>query len=241
MCRITGASAVKSSFALPPLIPQATSSSPLSQHIASSMFGLIRRISHSVIPRPDRPWADDPTSNAPQKGRKRRLSSTERDHDIDMDESLKKKHRGESSAASELGEVAPEASSSQVESTAVKEVTEGVKEVELADATDAAAVPLPEEEAGELDEPASAATPPLEAQSDDDNASSVNEEPSPTLVDGTTDHASPENSEDVKEAAEVEDQEGTATAPAVTEPDTKKIATTDTTKDNSSTTTTITD
>lgn len=25
------------------------------------MFGLIRRLSHSVIPRPDRPWEDDRT------------------------------------------------------------------------------------------------------------------------------------------------------------------------------------
>ncbi|PFH53441.1 hypothetical protein AMATHDRAFT_1105 [Amanita thiersii Skay4041] len=43
------------------------------------MFGLIRRLSHSVIPRPDRPWEDDPTSNAPHKARKRRLSASEQD------------------------------------------------------------------------------------------------------------------------------------------------------------------
>ena len=31
----------------------------------SQMFGLIRRISHSVIPRPDRPWEDDRTYPPP--------------------------------------------------------------------------------------------------------------------------------------------------------------------------------
>ncbi|KAG5639751.1 hypothetical protein H0H81_000031 [Sphagnurus paluster] len=146
------------------------------------MFGLIRRISHSVIPRPDRPWADDPTSNAPQKGRKRRLSATEREQDVQKEESLKKKIRGESTA-SDAGDL---------ESKAVKEVTRGVRDVDLeadgdqkeiveADNVAPEAVPLPDEESGELDEPSTVVAPTLEAEGEvddvDDNASSVNEEP----------------------------------------------------------------
>ncbi|KAG5644682.1 hypothetical protein DXG03_007982 [Asterophora parasitica] len=203
------------------------------------MFGLIRRISHSVIPRPDRPWADDPTSNAPQRGRKRRLSSTEREQDPDIEESQKKKIRGEStvSAASEAGDATL---SQQAESSAVKEVTRGVKEVELDDSTDASkvedgkevavapeAVPLPEEDAGELDEPEAAkATPPMEAQSDDndDNASSVNEDSSVTAVNGAE--------EDAK-AVVVEEH---VDIPAAPELKTKNITPTEPTKDTAPTT-----
>ncbi|KAJ3565081.1 hypothetical protein NP233_g7875 [Leucocoprinus birnbaumii] len=87
------------------------------------MFGLIRRISHSIIPRPDRPWEDDrtysffreresalflsrrtnknpcffwliATSNAPTR-RKRRISTTEREDTGDEEQTRKKRARGE--------------------------------------------------------------------------------------------------------------------------------------------------
>lgn len=107
---------------------------------------------------------DPATSNAPQKGRKRRLSSTEREQDPDLEESSKKKIRGESTASS-----VPDVNDQQlpqVETEEVKEVTEGVKEVELADSEQVvgpASVPLPEDDSGELDE-RSSATPPPETQ-----------------------------------------------------------------------------
>ncbi|KAF8892949.1 hypothetical protein BD779DRAFT_1620861 [Infundibulicybe gibba] len=123
------------------------------------MFGLIRRISHSVIPRPDRPWEDDPTSNAPQTGRKRRLSSTERNREVDDKQSSKKKIRGDEhdhEAVRELSST-PLPLNSGTETEEVKEVTRGVEEVELKDTKSIHApetIPLPDEEdSGELDEP----------------------------------------------------------------------------------------
>ncbi|KAG7445225.1 uncharacterized protein BT62DRAFT_981197 [Guyanagaster necrorhizus] len=119
------------------------------------MFGLIRRISQSVIPRPDRPWDDDATSNAPKTGRKRRFSTTE---DLDDDPTNNKKIRGDSPATPvETPLIEKE----------VKAVTKGVKEVDLGDKEAAPEnIPLPEEEPGELDEGAStdsiASTPPAE-------------------------------------------------------------------------------
>ncbi|KAJ3777771.1 hypothetical protein FB446DRAFT_633387 [Lentinula raphanica] len=154
------------------------------------MFGLIRRISNSVFPRPDRPWDDDATSNAPKIGRKRRLSSTERDLDEDQDEMTRsKKHRGDTpKTPSELptGEASTSDSVenlSQHDAEDVQEVTQGVKEVELEDTqssersgqaevltpenvhdeeADVApeSVPLPEEVSGELDDTSSIASTP---------------------------------------------------------------------------------
>ncbi|KAJ3781643.1 hypothetical protein GGU10DRAFT_366114 [Lentinula aff. detonsa] len=157
------------------------------------MFGLIRRISNSVFPRPDRPWDDDATSNAPKVGRKRRLSSTERDSDEDKDEqSRSKKHRGDTPQTPlELPEetafdLKNTEHTSQVDSEGVKEVTQGVKAVELevkkmvehgdkaevpvADinfkegtALAPESVPLPEDVSGELDDSSSiASTPPAD-------------------------------------------------------------------------------
>ncbi|KAG6830197.1 hypothetical protein H0H92_001784 [Tricholoma furcatifolium] len=152
------------------------------------MFNLIRRISYSVIPRPDRPWAEDATSNAPTKGKKRRLSTTEREMDADADESSlrKKKIRGElpdleGRTESEVpSSPAPE---TPVDTTGVKEVTKGVKEVDLSKsdqpATDIApeTVPLPgEDDLAELETPIS---PSLSAAADtveEDIASSDNGE-----------------------------------------------------------------
>ncbi|KAF9450042.1 hypothetical protein P691DRAFT_758559 [Macrolepiota fuliginosa MF-IS2] len=118
------------------------------------MFSLIRRISYSVIPRPDRPWEDDPTSNAPNTRRKRRLSSTEREATDVMDEehSRKKKLRGDSESVENLGSddivASPAEDASDITAAAdedvtvevhregsveVKVVTRGVKGVELED------------------------------------------------------------------------------------------------------------
>ncbi|KAF9530550.1 hypothetical protein CPB83DRAFT_734560, partial [Crepidotus variabilis] len=126
------------------------------------MFGLIRRISHGVIPRPDRPWEEDPTSNAPQRNRKRRLSSPERG-EVDEEQSEKKKVRAESSTPSMADTEATFLTPvPQTENSEVKEVTQGVKEVDLddkeaqysdsAETTAPESVPLPEEQSGELDE-----------------------------------------------------------------------------------------
>jgi len=141
------------------------------------MFNLIRRISYGVIPRPDRPWADDATSNAPQKGKKRRLSSTERDPEPDAEESAKKKVRGDSVASS-----APDTNqlvSPQVETAEVKYVTQGVEQVELTDAELVVvpeAIPLPDAEEGELDEVSATPPPPQAAEeSADDNATDDND------------------------------------------------------------------
>ena len=144
------------------------------------MFKLLRRISVGVIPRPDRPWDEDrksclltisfaflslaflvdsATSNAPRTSRKRRLSSAERD---DTDEGNVGKKVREDTASPSVVDVdarfLPGADTKEV-----KEVTQGVKEVELEDnlgevpVGDAApeTIPLPEETSGELDEPAS--------------------------------------------------------------------------------------
>ncbi|KAJ7094045.1 hypothetical protein B0H15DRAFT_831738 [Mycena belliarum] len=127
------------------------------------MFNLIRRFSGSVIPRPDRPWEEDPTSNAPHVGRKRRMADEDRDDDDDEQARLKKAR-----ATSDTLPDAPESSSTplpQAKETAdVKEVTQGVKEVELVEKPNALpeSVPLPEEKDGELDDDASstASTPP---------------------------------------------------------------------------------
>lgn len=107
------------------------------------MFNLIRRISYGVIPRPDRPWEEDATSNAPAVRRKRRLSSTERDVRDDSEELARgKKARG--------GSLSPEAEAEgddtplpqpEAETIEVKEVTQGVKDVVL----DAESAPTAEE------------------------------------------------------------------------------------------------
>ncbi|KAI4527738.1 hypothetical protein K525DRAFT_283436 [Schizophyllum commune Loenen D] len=97
------------------------------------MLNLIRRISGSVIPRLDRPWRDDATSNAPQIGRKRRNSSVERDDEDD--------ERAAKRARSELpSREQSEAPPPQPETKEVREVTTGVRHIDLAPEN----VPLPE-------------------------------------------------------------------------------------------------
>jgi len=111
------------------------------------MYKLIRRISSSFFPRPDRPWGEDATSTAPQIGRKRRYSSTEPDDDEST--SALKRHR--------LDTIDPEQDASRPEEgEGVKEVTKGVQGVEIEaggkttettsdiPAVAAAAIPLPD-------------------------------------------------------------------------------------------------
>ncbi|KAJ6591068.1 hypothetical protein DFH09DRAFT_192787 [Mycena vulgaris] len=128
------------------------------------MFSLIRRFSGSVIPRPDRPWEEDPTSNAPHVGRKRRMADEDRDDDDEEQSRLKKVRAAASDVQPDACESSSTPLSSAKESAAVKEVTQGVKEVDLEEKPLALpeTVPLPEETAGELDGEVSstASTPP---------------------------------------------------------------------------------
>ncbi|CDO74603.1 hypothetical protein BN946_scf184586.g8 [Trametes cinnabarina] len=120
------------------------------------MYKIIRRISSSFFSRPDRPWSEDATSTAPQIGRKRRLSTEE--HEERETTPSAKKHRAESDNTPDIKREQSPAQPGQE----VKEVTEGVREVELEDGKspgtdvtedapaektgteEAAAVPLPE-------------------------------------------------------------------------------------------------
>ncbi|KAG1776494.1 hypothetical protein EV702DRAFT_971282 [Suillus placidus] len=93
------------------------------------MFKFIRRVSSSFLPRPDRPWRDDATSNAPTIGRKRRFSFVDDDDDDSASTSVKK-IRGDSTQAE--GSTLPiPAVSDKKEGEDVKSVTQGVKDVEL--------------------------------------------------------------------------------------------------------------
>jgi len=96
------------------------------------MFKVLRRISSSIYPRPDRPWGDDATSNAPSIGRKRRMN----DEDADGEESgSTRKRRGqlERQDTSELSELGVKGVKGSEVDPDVKQVTRGVKEVDLED------------------------------------------------------------------------------------------------------------
>lgn len=98
------------------------------------MFKVLRRISSSIYPRPDRPWSDDATSNAPSIGRKRRMN----DEDADEQEmGSSRKRRGQlerqDTSSSELGELGVKGIKGSEVDPGVKQVTRGVKEVELED------------------------------------------------------------------------------------------------------------
>jgi len=95
------------------------------------MFKLLRQITSSVIyPRSDRSWTDDDAKpNVPTIGRKRKMS----DEDEDSQESgSTRKRRGqlERQDTSELSELGVKGSGTD---PGVKQVTHGVKEVELED------------------------------------------------------------------------------------------------------------
>lgn len=110
------------------------------------------RVSHPLCPHLA-------TSNAPNTRRKRRISSVERE-DADEDP-VSKKTRAESTSSSLADALSSPVTEQQPVTAAVKEVTDGVKEVDLEDKpgvdSPAApeAVPLPEEKEGELDDPPS--------------------------------------------------------------------------------------
>ncbi|OJA17597.1 hypothetical protein AZE42_01202 [Rhizopogon vesiculosus] len=112
------------------------------------MFKFIRRVSTSLLPRPDRPWRDDATSNAPTIGRKRRFSFTE---DEDSASQCGKKARGESVQAEADSPPTLEVPE-QKEGEDVKSVTQGVKDVELEDQADLSSgpeeIPLPDSPGG---------------------------------------------------------------------------------------------
>ncbi|KAF8842808.1 hypothetical protein BDN67DRAFT_965216 [Paxillus ammoniavirescens] len=121
------------------------------------MFGFIRRVSTSLLPRPDRPWRDDATSNAPTIGRKRRFSVTEHDDDDSAFSTAKKAKGGlgqldaEAEPAS-TGEDTKGEATPVAEGEDVKEVTKGVKEVDLEDKEGGSSrpegVPLPDSPCG---------------------------------------------------------------------------------------------
>ncbi|KAF7799671.1 hypothetical protein EIP86_010911 [Pleurotus ostreatoroseus] len=122
------------------------------------MYKLIRRISSSFFSRPDRPWNEDATSTAPQIGQKRRHSSEDDDEDVPTPSgSGSKRHKASLPKRHEdvKADLESQNHSSQTpeakEGEGVKEVTQGVQEVELEDKSDAAedaagaaAVPLPD-------------------------------------------------------------------------------------------------
>jgi len=99
------------------------------------MFKLLRRISSSIYPRPDRPWSDDATSNAPTIGRKRRLSDEDDGGDDVQDAGSSRKRRAplEREGTSELGQLRVKGTETD---PSIKEVTRGVKEVDLVDKKD---------------------------------------------------------------------------------------------------------
>lgn len=127
------------------------------------MFNLIRRISGSVHPRSDRPWNDDPTSNAPTLRKRRRDSS---EHVRDEDEEARRKKakpivEGEPSEGLQ-GEISYAAGTSATEPEKdVKEVIQGVQEVELEDKPTTAPenIPLPADDVDDLQDPATSPPP----------------------------------------------------------------------------------
>ncbi|KAK1216070.1 hypothetical protein PQX77_021301 [Marasmius sp. AFHP31] len=143
------------------------------------------------------------TSNAPKIGRKRRRSSSDKADALEAAESMNKRARGETP----LNQDEPSTSTlPAADNEGVKEVTKGVKEFELEDgekktqedsekivASGSApdvlpeSVPLPEEEAGELDSSSIASTPPPdgETQGEKDN-DAVEEEEGSTGTEGET-------------------------------------------------------
>ncbi|KIY49784.1 hypothetical protein FISHEDRAFT_72414 [Fistulina hepatica ATCC 64428] len=136
-------------------------------------LNLIRRISGSVVPRLDRPWPDDATSNAPCIGRKRRLSSVEVDDArVNVDARPEKRAKdavlmadASADTSRATSETPPSSPDSPEIAKGVKEVTKGVSEVKTADEAllAPANIPLPEEKAGELDEAGPLPSPELKA------------------------------------------------------------------------------
>ncbi|KII91740.1 hypothetical protein PLICRDRAFT_173548 [Plicaturopsis crispa FD-325 SS-3] len=190
------------------------------------MFNLIRRISGSVIPRPDRPWRDDATSNAPQIGRKR-----QRDADDDEAPSTSKRTRGDSTPAADDAEgrgaspavTVPQGSETQD----VKDVTKGVKDVELEKVVEAEG-----EEVENAPSEGSAATQPPETQVVDeasheetpDVANAVVEDAATQPSDAVENETStlPETDEKEKDAPDAVSESEPSAPAAVTQTTTQK-------------------
>ncbi|KAI5121587.1 hypothetical protein M0805_009458 [Coniferiporia weirii] len=139
------------------------------------MFKLLRRISGSFTNRLDRVWDDDATSNAPQIGRKRRMSDEDDDDEGSKSGSVWKRPRGHSDAEvipeeTEPKTPPPEGEGSRAasgtptlaptptkETEEVRQVTKGVKEVDLEDGSEAKeeAPEVAPEEAAEAEVPSS--------------------------------------------------------------------------------------
>jgi hypothetical protein len=135
------------------------------------MFKFIRRVSTSFLPRPDRPWRDDATSNAPTIGRKRRFSFVEDDDDDSASTSVKKL-RGNSTQAEGSTPLIPAVSDKEGED--VKSVTQGVKDVELDEKLDSSSgpeeVPLPDSPGRTLQPETAEAATALEEEADKEDA-----------------------------------------------------------------------
>jgi len=166
--------------------------------IKATMFKLIRRISSSVFPRNDRPWADDATSTAPTIGTKRRLSSVDMDLDTPVGSLSKKSRRGKDTDVSEGEEPAsspvissplPPRSPSPPED--VKEVTTGVKEIELDQKPD-----VPPSDPSEVVEPPATLATETSAEADEEVKTDTEEDPTPEQRPGEGDTPKMEGSQD---------------------------------------------
>lgn len=112
------------------------------------MFQFLRRVSTSFLPRPDRPWREDATSNAPTIGRKRRFSITDHDDEEEFGSLSGKKPKTEAMLLDGVEASTKDSKEGQIEGEEVKSVTQGVKQVDLEDtgvqAVEPEAIPLPE-------------------------------------------------------------------------------------------------
>ncbi|KAI6132922.1 hypothetical protein EV401DRAFT_1821087, partial [Pisolithus croceorrhizus] len=113
------------------------------------MFKFLRRVSTSFLPRPDRPWREDATSNAPTVSRKRRFSII--DHDEEEFGSVSgKKPKTEAMQLDGVEASTKDGDEGRAEGEEVKFVTKGVKQVDLEDTVvqgppaHPEAIPLPE-------------------------------------------------------------------------------------------------
>ncbi|PIL29043.1 hypothetical protein GSI_09091 [Ganoderma sinense ZZ0214-1] len=176
----------------------------LSPPQVKSMYKLIRRISSGIFPRPDRPWSEDATSTAPQIGRKRRLSTPEPDGEHEREHTpASKKFRAESEADATPAPATP-VPATETETEEVKEVTEGVKEVELEEK------PSAPEGMKEKDEE--------EASSETQEAAAVPLPDSPQLKATETEDADADGEADTDADAQGEvDAKATAEVPSATE------------------------
>ncbi|KAI6128181.1 hypothetical protein EDD16DRAFT_1443388, partial [Pisolithus croceorrhizus] len=98
------------------------------------MFKFLRRVSTSFLPRPDRPWREDATSNAPTVGRKRRFSIIDHDQDEEFGSINGKKPKTEAMQLNGVEASAKDGDEGRTEGEEVKFVTKGVKRVDLEDA-----------------------------------------------------------------------------------------------------------